>query len=192
MLKVIWMCRAIIYKLAFGKFGFLSYIGPVTYLSGVSHLFFGKKVRIYPHARIESLGGRVVIGDNVSIGQNIHIISTQEVFIGKDTTISSNVFISDTDHCYTELGKHIMEQPVSNKKTIISDNCFIGFGVAILPGSILGKQCVVGANSVVKGSYPDYSVIVGSPAVIVKRFDLKTNSWRKTKPCGKFIENNVF
>ena len=52
-------------------------------------------------------------------------------------------------------------------------------GAAIMPGTVLGKQCVVGANSVVKGTFPDYCVIVGSPAKIVKKYNQQTHIWEK-------------
>ena len=47
----------------------------------------------------------------------------------------------------------------------------------ILPGTMLGKHCVVGANSVVRGVFPDYCVIVGTPAIKVKHFDFELNKW---------------
>ena len=61
----------------------------------------------------------------------------------------------------------------------IGENCFIGMGAAIMPGTVLGKQCVVGANSVVKGTFPDCCVIVGSPAKIVKKYNQQTQIWEK-------------
>jgi len=52
-------------------------------------------------------------------------------------------------------------------------------GVAIQAGTVLGKQCIVGANSVVRGVFPDYSVIAGVPARIIKRFNFDKNKWEK-------------
>ncbi|MEC7310097.1 acyltransferase [Vibrio crassostreae] len=179
-LKFIWMLRAIFYKPFMHRFGWFSYIGPTCYLSGVKHFSFGDRVRIYPNARVESLGGTIEIGNNVSIGQNLHIVSVNNVRIGKDTTISSNVFVSDVDHQYEALGVHIMEQPLDVKSTHIGDNCFIGYGSVIMPGTILGKHCIVGANSVVKGIFPDYCVIAGSPARIIKYYDSNEQCWVQT------------
>lgn len=65
------------------------------------------------------------------------------------------------------------------KETKIGENCFIGIGVAIQAGTILGKQCVVGSNSVVRGEFPDYCVIVGAPARIVKKYNFETQRWEK-------------
>lgn len=56
------------------------------------------------------------------------------------------------------------------KDVIIGENCMIGMNSVILPGAILEKHCVVGANSVVSGVFDDYSVIVGTPAKVVKKY----------------------
>ncbi|WP_434931434.1 acyltransferase [Shewanella sp. HL-SH5] len=186
-MKFIWMLRAIRYKIFFGSFGLMSYIGKPIYISGVKNIFFGKKVRIYPHSRIESLGGKIKIGDNVSVGQNLHLISKLNVDIGDKTTISANVFISDVDHEYKTINVHIMEQALHSKETVIGENCFIGYGCVILPGTILGKQCIVGANSVVKGVFPEHCVVAGSPAKIIKRYDVNDGIWKKTDVFGNFF-----
>ena len=187
MIKIFWLFRAIILKPFFGQLGLYSYLGKTIYIRGLSNIYIGKKVRIYPHARIESLGGEIRLGNNISIGQALHLISANKVTIGQDTTISANVFISDVDHSFEEIDIHIMEQPLIKMSTIISENCFIGYGVVILPGTFLGKQCIVGANSVVKGIFPDYCILVGSPAKIIKRYDTIDSLWKKTDVNGNFI-----
>ena len=87
--------------------------------------------------------------------------------------------IQDVDHGYEEIGIDVLHQELSQKETIIGENCFIGAGAKILAGSKLGKQCVVGANSVIKGNYPDYCVIVGAPGRIVKRYNESEKQWHK-------------
>lgn len=122
--------------------------------------------------------GEIEIENNVSIGQNVHITSGQErLMIKKDTTILGNVFITNIDHDYKKIGIHVMEQNQEVTTTYIGENCFIGYGAAIQAGTVLGKQCIVGANSVVRGIFPDYSVIVGAPGRIVKRYNQTAGVW---------------
>ena len=116
----------------------------------------------------------------MSIGQNLHIISGGILKIGKNTTISGNVLITNIDHEYKKIGRHILEQDLLIKETIIGENSFIGFGAVIQAGTILGKQCIVGSNSVIRGIYPAYSVIVGNPGKIVKKYNTETNEWERT------------
>jgi|SRR5690606_16248632 len=181
MIKLFWIFRAIIFKPFFKKFGIPSYIGRTTYLHGVNKISIGKRVRIFPNVRLEVHGkdSTLDIEDNVAIGQNVHITSGEKLTIGKSSTILANVFITNIDHDYEEINKHILDQKMIVKKTIIGENCFIGIGAAIQAGTILGKQCIVGANSVVKGEFPDYCVIVGAPARIVKKYNFETQRWEK-------------
>ena len=58
----------------------------------------------------------------------------------------------------------------------------------ILQNTKLGKHTTVGANSVVSGIFPDYCVIVGAPAKIVKRYCFEQQKWRKTDDKGNFID----
>ena len=52
----------------------------------------------------------------------------------------------------------------------IGDGSWIGTGSVVLPGATIGKHCTIGANSVVTGDIPDYSVAVGAPARVIKRY----------------------
>ena len=180
--KIFWGIRAVFYSLRFKKIGMPSYIGKPTYIQNAKRISIGKKCRIYPGIRAEIVDkdSELVIGNNVSIGQNFHVVSfNDKLKIGDDVTVSGNVLITNCDHSYEKVGVHILEQELIGKKTAIGDGCFIGYGAVIQAGTILGKQCVVGANAVVRGNFPDYSVIVGAPARIVKRFDPVSGLWKK-------------
>ena len=175
--KIFWILRGLFYKLFLGKFGLPSYIGKPIFIGNFKRIFIGKKVRIMPNARIEVVdkNSSIVFEDNISIAQNLHIISggNQELRICKNTTFSANVFITNVDHEYQDIDVHIMEQKHIISETKIGENCFIGYGAVIQAGTILGKQCIVGANAVVRGHFPDYCVMVGVPAKIVKKWCLE-------------------
>jgi len=174
------MFRALCYKPFMLGFGLYSYIGTPIYINGFNKLQFGRKVRIYPNARIEALGkGLICIGDDVSIGQCLHLISAEKVVIGERSTLSANVFITDVDHEYDAIDVHIMDQPLIKTPTIIGPNCFLGYGAVLRAGTRLGKQCIVGANAVVKGDFPDYCVIAGNPAKIIKKYNEVSQLWEK-------------
>lgn len=188
--KIFWIVRGLLYKPFFGKFGFPSYIGKPIYIGNFKRIFISKKVRILPGSRIEVIGNdaSIIFEENISIGQNFHITSGSKLVIGKNTLILESVMITNIDHDYQEIGKHILEQKYIIKKTIIGENCFIGYGAVIQAGTILGKQCIVGANAVVRGHFPDYCVIVGVPARVVKRYDEKNGVWKKTDKYGEFLD----
>jgi acetyltransferase-like isoleucine patch superfamily enzyme len=178
--KVFWVVRACFYKFFFGKLDMVSYIGKPIFLSNVNRIFIGKRVRIYPLARLEVMGeGKITIESNVSIGQCFHVISGIDIKIERGVTVSANVFISDLEHGYKEIGLHIMEQPLFKAKVVIGEGSFLGYGSVIRAGTRLGKQCIVGANSVVKGDFPDYCVIAGNPANIISKYNKSQMKWEK-------------
>lgn len=178
--KILWIFRAFLYKILFKKIKMISYIGKPIYLHNVKNVEIGKRVRIFPGLRIEThKKGNIIIGDNVAIGQNFHITSAGNLKIGKNTTILGNVFITNIDHDYRKINTHILDQRYIVKETEIGENCFIGYGVAIQAGTKLGKQCIVGANSVVRGEFSDYCVIAGVPAKIIKKYNSLTENWEK-------------
>lgn len=189
--KLIWGFLALCYAPFFKKFSFPSHIGIPLFTYGLKGISIGKRVRVMPGLRMETHNkGIIIFKDNISIGQNVHITSAGNLIIGSDTTILGNVFVTNIDHDYQEISKHILDQKMIVKETSIGKNCFIGYGAAIQAGTILGEQCVVGTNAVVRGIFPDYSVIVGVPAKVVKRYNIDTKNWEKTNADGTFLDRN--
>ncbi len=178
--KAKWFVRTILIKWQYGQVGSHSYIGKPLFIQNKKRLFVGTNVRIYPGMRAEmtTRNASIRIGDNVSIGQNFHVVSyDSELYIGENTTISANVFISNVNHDYHELNVHSLDQKMNVKNTEIGKYSFIGYGAVILPGTKLGKQCIVGANSVVKGKFPDYCVVAGNPARMIRKYNFQTKIW---------------
>ena len=177
--KVFWGLRAILYKLSCMKIGKKCYIGKPVFLKKKNNIRIDNRSRIFPHSRMECLcGGKIIIGSNCTIGQNFHIISyTKDLAIGKNCIISANVFISNVNHSYLFGKENEFINELDYYETSIGDNVFIGYGACILPGSKIGNNCVIGANSVVKGIYDDFSMIAGNPARIIKKYNLNLRKW---------------
>jgi acetyltransferase-like isoleucine patch superfamily enzyme len=85
--------------------------------------------------------------------------------------------ITDLDHSYEDYGTRIIDQPIVQRPTRLGRNCFIGSGARILAGTTLGDQCVVGANAVVRGSFPSGAVIAGIPGRIIRQYDPQSRRW---------------
>lgn len=160
-----------------------SYIKNPIRITGAGDISIGSNSFVLDGARIEAVheyNGQlftpeIVIGNNVDIGQNLHLIAADTLVISHGVLISGNVYIGDCDHEYKIPGLPVSKQGIKVSKTFIGENCFIGYGAVIQPGSMLGRHCVVGSNAVVrKGVYPDYSVLAGVPAKVIKQ-----NSWER-------------
>lgn len=183
-----------LYRYIFKVLGKSCIIKNPLLLKNAHHITLKDRVIVRDHARLECIAYKgdqiftphLILEEGVSIEQRCHITAADELIVGKNTLISFDVSIQDTDHEYQTLDIAIAQQTLHVKKTKIGENCFLGSGVKIQAGTILGKHCVVGANAVVKGEFPDYCVIVGIPAKIVKRYDFVTKEWKKTDAKGNF------
>jgi acetyltransferase-like isoleucine patch superfamily enzyme len=123
----------------------------------------------------------LIIGNDVNIEQAVHIICQSEVIIEDAVSITPYCVIVDTDHPFNDpdllpkIGSRLNTD--ENSRVRIGRGSFIGAHSVILPGVEIGRGCVIGAGSVVTRSVPDYCLVSGAPARIVRRFDLVTRVW---------------
>lgn len=162
-------------KMVYGGFGKKSDIYRPLMIVNKRKIFVGNNVMIRDFARIEPVtewNGEeynpiIKIGDNVSIEQNLHLVCARKVIIEDDVTISANVMIMDNSHQYND-NVDVLQQGLDIKETVVRRGAFIGKNVCVMPGVTLGKYCVVGANAVVTHDVPDYAVVAGVPAKVIK------------------------
>ncbi len=114
------------------------------------------------------------IGDRCVIGRGSHIVAHCSIDIGDDVFTGPYVYITDQNHSYTDTELPIGLQWPVNSAVSIGSGCWLGTGVVILPGAAIGRNVVVAAGSVVRGSIPDHSVIAGSPARVVRDYRPET------------------
>lgn len=124
----------------------------------------GHNVNIDKRAEISS---HLHIGDNSGIGKESSIQG--EVYIGKNVMIGPKCTIYTRNHEFSRVDKPMIEQGFSQSKAvIIEDDVWIGSNVIILPGRRIGKGSIVGAGSVVTKDIPQYAIVGGNPAKIIK------------------------
>lgn len=96
--------------------------------------------------------------------------ASSKLVLGDNIVISTNVLILTHDYSYTTGLIAIDKKPKTDiaivSPVVIGNNCFIGAGSIILPGSIIGNNVIIGAGTVVKGNIPNYSVVIGNPCKI--------------------------
>ena len=120
---------------------------------------------------------RISIGEGCVFGYNNHITAVGRLSIGNNVLTANNVYISDNLHDYEDVTRPIMQQAVRFKGTVeIGDGCWIGENACII-GVRIGKNCVVGANAVVTKDVPDYSVVAGIPAKVIRHYDTASGKW---------------
>jgi acetyltransferase-like isoleucine patch superfamily enzyme len=174
------------YRWVFKEFGSGSYIRKPLLILSSKFMSIGKNVTIRDGVRLEVVASgsrrspQLVIEDDTNIEQNVHIVCHSHVHIGSKVSITGNCSIVDVTHPYTDLsdsskiGSRIQDE---DSFVEIGEGSFIGMGTVILPNVRIGKHTVIGANSVVDRSIPDYSVAAGAPVVVLKQYDFKKEAW---------------
>jgi acetyltransferase-like isoleucine patch superfamily enzyme len=110
------------------------------------------------------------VGDRCVIGRGSHIIAHQSILIGDDVFTGPYVYITDQNHCYQDPDIPIGRQWPVNAAVSIGAGSWLGTGAVVLPGSMIGRNVVVAAGSVVRGKVPDLCVVAGVPAKIVREY----------------------
>lgn len=112
-------------------------------------------------------GGREIeIGNSSAIGLNARI--SGPLTIGDDVMMGPNVSIFTQNHETENIYKPMRLQTAPKEKVTIGNDCWIGANAVILPGVTIGNGVIVGAGAVVTKSVPDYAVVGGVPAKIIK------------------------
>lgn len=123
----------------------------------------------------------IVIGDHCGIGRRSVISARNRIDIGTGTILGPSALIMDHNHAFEDVNVPIGRQGMTPGGTIrIEEGCWIGFGAAIVCSQgqlVIGRNSVVGANSVLSRSIPPYSVVSGNPARVVKQFDPLKGEW---------------
>lgn len=111
------------------------------------------------------------IGSRCTIGRGSSIVARCGVTIEDDVTTAPNVYVTDHNHNYEDPSVPIGRQWPAEAEVRIGRGSWLGVGAVVLPGSDVGRNVTVAAGSVVRGTVPDFSVVAGAPAKVVRRYD---------------------
>ncbi|REC72886.1 acyltransferase [Chryseobacterium rhizosphaerae] len=125
-------------------------VQPGVYLFNLHKVTIGNNVSIHPMCYIEGAGG-IKIGDNVSIAHASTLIST--------------------NHTWTDTSIPIKYNQETLSPVIIEDDVWIGCGVRVLSGVMIGKRSIVAAGAVVNKSFEHNSMLGGIPAKMIKKIN---------------------
>jgi acetyltransferase-like isoleucine patch superfamily enzyme len=132
--------------------------------------YIGRHVELAP-------GGNVNIGDDTSIQDRSIFLG--DVTIGRYCTIAPNVYVSSGTHFFDirphalikDQDRHASQNGAaiegSSHKIVVEDDCWLGINTVLMPGIVVGKGSVVGANSVVTRDVDPYTVVAGGPARVI-------------------------
>lgn len=151
----------------------LRYI-PFNFAISLRYFFFkylfkksGKKFNILDSVII-NFPENISLGDRVSIHQFSILDATAEIEISDNVAIGSHVALITSSHNFHDKNKNIKDQGISSKKIIIDENVWLGCRVTILKGVRIGKNSIIGANSLVNKDIPENVIAAGIPCKVIK------------------------
>jgi acetyltransferase-like isoleucine patch superfamily enzyme len=179
-------------RFRFAAFGSGTRIVRPLRIVGSRHVSLGDSLTIQYGAYIAAITDlrpdpRLRVGSGTMIGNHSHIICTRSISIAENVLIADRVYISDSVHQYADVTRPVMHQPLKQlDDVVIGEGAWIGENVCII-GARVGRNSVVGANSVVTRDIPDFCVALGAPAVPVKRYCSERGAWFATDDTGSFV-----
>lgn len=178
-------------KWRFQRCGSLMFMGEYQ-LSGAANISIGtlsagkrfrmEAINFFPD---RSYTPSIIIGEHVSFGHDVHIGAIEKIVIGNYVLAGSHILIIDHDHGFYNTEPSIASPPtipptmrhLNSAPIEIGDCVHLGEYVIVLKGVTIGQGSVIGAGSVVTHSIPPYSLAVGNPARVVKRYSRTTRNW---------------
>lgn len=113
----------------------------------------------------------IVVGDRCTIGARTTITCHVSVEVGDGVFFGQGVFVTDASHGYQDPTRPVGEQFGTHQPVVIGSGSWIGHDAVVLPGARIGRNVVVAAGAVVRGTVEDHAVVASSPARVVRRHE---------------------
>ena len=134
---------------------------------GVGRIVLGRWVHLGDGTVLRCHEGVLRIGDKCVFGQNNTVNCHLDVEIGAECIIADWVYIGDFDHRTDVTSIAIRRQGLIKSPVTIGPDVWLGVKSSVLRGSRIGRGSVIGANAVVRGVIPEFSIAGGVPARVV-------------------------
>jgi acetyltransferase-like isoleucine patch superfamily enzyme/ADP-ribose pyrophosphatase YjhB (NUDIX family) len=142
-------------------------------------IIIGPWVHIGAGTALRCHEGTLRIGAKTVFGRECTINAWLDVEIGDACLFADDVYLCDFDHVTDRLDVAIKDQGIVKSPVRIGDDVWLGTKVVVTRGTRVGHGCAVGAASVLRGDFPPLSVVVGSPARVVRSRDPEVERVRR-------------
>ncbi len=152
-----------------GLLTFMSPFSEITIDKGAM-VSIGRKFRQRSQSRIRVRNNaELKVGNNISLNHGCMIVAHEKIVIGDGVQFGPNVLLYDHDHDYKDIGG-ISAGKYNTQPIEIGDNVWLGAGVIVLKGSKIGANSVVAAGSIIRGEFPENSLIYQQKVTIEREF----------------------
>ena len=149
----------------------------------------GRGALVEDHALVNNVVGDVRIGEGSLVGVGSTVIGPVE--IGRDVLLAQYVVLSGLNHAYEDVTLPVSAQGVTTAPITVDDGAWVGAHAVVTAGVRIGRNAVVAAGSVVTRDVPDYSVVAGSPARLIRRFEPATGAYERVRAGRAAAEADV-
>lgn len=178
----------LIYKWVFKSFGKRSVIYPPALIGSPRFIHVGDRVLIRKGVRLEAIlldpnnPPEIRIGNDVRIEEDVCIVTVGKIHIHDNVCMAARSALLGTSHPFFDVHSptKIGDRVEGEKSFIeIGEGSLLGMGSIIQINVKLGKRVIVGSNSVVRRSVPDYCVVDGHPAAVVLSYNAEDDRWAR-------------
>jgi len=135
---------------------------------GYGRLILGRWVHLGDENRLRCHEGTMRVGNKCVFGRDNTVNGFLDIEFGEGTIIADWVYICDFDHVTDDIHVPIKDQGIIKSPVRIGPDVWVGAKASILRGTRIGRGSVVAAHAVVRGDVPDYSIVGGIPARVIK------------------------
>ncbi len=137
--------------------------------AGTDGVVIEDQVIINRNCMIQAKTGPIRLGARTTIGSNSVIVSMAGVEFGEAVLVAGNCYFSAGAYHVDDISSAVMDQGAYSKGPIIlGDNTWVGTGAIILDGVKVGEGAIIGAGAVVTKDVPDYAIVAGVPAKVIR------------------------
>ena len=112
--------------------------------------------------------GDIVLEKEANVGFNVEIFSAARVRVGARTLIAAYTYLVGGDHLYDRTDIPVLHQGRTARGIDVGENAWLGAHVVVTDGATIGRDAIVGAGSVVIGEVPEFHIVAGSPARVIR------------------------
>ncbi|MEO6054481.1 MAG: acyltransferase [Chthoniobacterales bacterium] len=160
-----------------------TYIDPSTQFLGAQQVRIGTRSAIgedcwFNVNHREGSEAAIEIGDFCFIGRRNFLTSGSKIVLGDYCLTGTDCQFLGANHSYADpLKPYVISEVLPEEPIVIGTNCWLGASVIILRGVKIGHGSIIGAGSVVTRSVPPFSIVIGNPGIVSRRFDFASRQW---------------
>lgn len=151
------------------RIGTGSYISPRAVIQEHARIDIGQRTLVGRHVELVPQGGSITIGSDCSLNNHVVLYGAGGITVQDGCRIATGVVIVAFNHGVDDLSLPIRCQPITARGVVVENDVWIGAHSILLDGVTVGSGSVIGAGSVVTRDVPEYAMVAGNPARVLRR-----------------------